>query len=349
VPEDISLAPGLDALIRELPKVELHVHLEGSIVPELALRLAARRNVRLPGADEGVEGLRRAYRFRNFRDFLQVYVALSSTLQQGEDFAEVVFGVAEQLAAQRVRWAEMTFTPMTHVARGVDADAMLDGLAQGRTRARDELGVELAWVFDVVRSLPDQAEATLELALRGREHGVIAVGVGGPEGPAWTVAPLASMFARAKAEGLRSVPHAGEQYGGPSLRETLDLLAPDRIGHGVRCLEDPAITAELAARGIPLEVCPSSNVALGVVASLAEHPLPRLLEAGLKVSLGSDDPPLFGTMLVEEYRRCAHAFGWGLNELCSIAGAAIEHSFMSAERKQTLRAEQARVAASFAS
>ncbi|MFO7564250.1 MAG: adenosine deaminase [Enhygromyxa sp.] len=344
--DSFVLSPDLDALISELPKVELHVHLEGSIVPELALRLAARRGVRLPGAEEGVEGLRRAYRFRSFRDFLEVYVALSSTLQQAEDFADAVFGVAEQLAAQRVRWAEVTFTPMTHVARGVDADAMLDGLAQGRARAREELGVELAWVFDVVRSLPEQADATLELALRGREHGVIAIGVGGPEGPKWSVAPLASMFARARAEGLKSVPHAGEQWGAPSLRETLELLAPDRIGHGVRCLEDPEITRELIDRQVKLEVCPSSNVALGVVASVAEHPLPRLLEAGLAVSLGSDDPPLFGTTLVDEYRRCAHAFGWGPEELLAIAAAAVEHSFMPEDRKQALRAEQARVARS---
>jgi adenosine deaminase len=338
----------VDELILALPKAELHVHLEGSIVPELALRLAARRNVRLPGADEGVEGLRRAYQFRSFRDFLNVYVALSSTLQQAEDFAEVVVGVAEQLAAQRVRWAEMTFTPMTHVARGVDAEAMLEGLAHGRRRARDELDVEIAWVFDVVRSFPEQADATLELALRHRDHGVIAVGVGGPEGPAWSVAPLASMFTRAKAEGLKSVPHAGEQWGAPSLRETLDLLAPDRIGHGIRCLEDPEIVAELIDRAVKLEVCPSSNVALGVVASLAEHPLPRLLDAGLQLSLGSDDPPLFGTTLVEEYRRCAQAFGWGPEAILARARAAVDHSFMPDERKQALWAEQAQVAADHA-
>ncbi|HLT34930.1 MAG TPA: adenosine deaminase [Enhygromyxa sp.] len=345
---DELLPPGLDALIRELPKVELHVHLEGSIVPELALRLAARRNVRLPGAEQGVEGLRRAYRFHSFRDFLDVYLALSSTLQQAEDFADAVFGVAEQLAAQRVRRAEMTFTPMTHVARGVDADAMLDGLAHGRARARDQLGVELAWVFDVVRSLPDQADATLELALRGQPHGVVAVGVGGPEGPPHSVAPLASMFARARSAGLKSVPHAGEQHGAPSLRETLDLLAPARIGHGVRCLEDREITAEIVDRGIALEVCPSSNVALGVVASLAEHPLPRLLDAGISVSLASDDPPLFGTTLVDEYRRCALAFGWDAAQLLALAGAAVEQSFMPDDRKQALRAEQARVAAEVA-
>jgi adenosine deaminase len=332
------------ALIEALPKVELHVHLEGSIVPELALRLAARRKVLLPGADEGVEGLRRAYRFTSFREFLKVYVALSSTLQQAEDFAEAVFGVATELARQRVRWAELTFTPMTHVTRGVDADAMLGGLAHGRARAKAELGVELSWVFDVVRSLPDQAAGTLELALRGQDQGVIAVGVGGPEGPAWSVAPLSEMFGRARAAGLRSVPHAGEQHGPASLRETLDLLAPDRIGHGIRCLEDPELTAELVDRGIPLEVCPSSNVALGIVASLAEHPLPRLQAAGLALSLNSDDPPLFGTTLVDEYRRCAAAFGWGVEEVLAIAGAAVEQSFMSAARKAELRAEQVALA-----
>lgn len=339
----ISLDPALEAFIRACPKVELHVHLEGSLLPELALRLARRRNIDLPGAERGEQGLREAYRFTSFHDFLNIYIALSSTLQQAEDFADAVVGVGEALAAQQVRRAEMTFTPMTHVARGVDPDAMLDGLAEGRRRARQQHGVELAWVFDVVRSLPEQAEQTLALALQAREDGVIALGVGGPEGPAWSVAPLASMFARGKAEGLKSVPHAGEQWGAPSLRETLDLLAPDRIGHGVRCLEDAGIVAELRDRGIPLEVCPSSNVALGVSASWDAHPLPRLMEAGLAVSLGSDDPPLFGTTLIEEYRRCAATFGWGRQELLAIAQAAVEQSFMGEGAKVSLLAEQARV------
>lgn len=347
-PLDTRLDIRLDTLIDALPKAELHVHLEGSMAPELALRLAARHGIQLPGADEGVEGLRRAYRFTKFLDFLKIYVALSSTLQQAEDFAEAVFAVAEGLAQQRVRWAEMTFTPMTHVSRGVDPDAMMAGLAEGRQRARAELGVELRWVFDVVRSLPEQADQTLELALRGREDGVIALGVGGPEGPPWTVAPLASMFARAKSEGFKSVPHAGEQHGCESLRETLDLLAPDRIGHGVRCLDDPEMVAELVDRALPLEVCPSSNAALGVVASLAEHPLPKLIEAGLAVSLGSDDPPLFGTTLVEEYRRCARAFAWGPDQVVAIARAAVEHSFMGEDRKRALLDEQDRVAAEWA-
>lgn len=336
---------GLDALIAALPKAELHVHLEGSIVPELALRLAARHGVALPGADGGVEGLREAYHFKSFRDFLKVYVALSKTLQQAEDFCEAVVGIAQGLAAQQVRWVEMTFTPMTHVVQGVDPDAMLDGLAQGRRRAREEHGVEFAWVFDVVRSFPDQGEGTLELALRGRDQGVVALGIGGPEGPRWSVAPLASVFARAKAEGLKSVPHAGEQHGPPSLRETLDLLAPDRIGHGVRCVEDPELLAELVERQIPLEVCPSSNVVLGVSPSLAEHPLPRLLEAGVALSVGSDDPPLFGTTLNEEYRRCAGEIGLSREQLLGLARAAVDHSFMAEDRKRALLDEQAAVAA----
>ncbi|WP_181232888.1 adenosine deaminase [Enhygromyxa salina] len=340
---------GVDELIAALPKAELHVHLEGSIVPELALRLAARRGVALPGAERGVEGLREAYRFASFRDFLKVYIALSNTLQQAEDFSDAVFGIAEGLAAQRICWVEMTFTPMTHVTQGVDPDAMLAGLADGRRRALDQLGVEFAWVFDVVRSLPEQGPQTLELALRARDQGVIGLGVGGPEGPQWSVAPLAEVFERGRSEGLKSVPHAGEQHGPPSLRETLDLLAPDRIGHGVRCLEDPELTAELADRQIPLEVCPSSNVALGVVPSFAAHPLPRLLAAGVELSLASDDPPLFGTTLIEEYQRCAAAFEWGPAQVLAIAQAGVRHSFMPEQRKRELLAAQRQVAQAHAS
>ncbi len=336
------LDPRVAALIRALPKAELHVHLEGSLLPELALRLAERRGVQLPGAERGLEGLREAYRYRHFGDFLRVYVAISSTLQQAEDFSDAVAGVAEQLAAQNVRWAEITFTPMTHVARGVDAQAMLAGLAEGRSRART-LGVEIAWVFDIVRSLPHQAEATLALALQARDQGLIGLGVGGPEGPRWPTEPLAPVFARAKAEGLRSVPHAGEQDGPASVRTTLALLDPDRIGHGVRSIEDRELLAELRDRGIALEVCPSSNVALQVVPSLAAHPLPELLAAGIELSLGSDDPPLFGTTLVDEYLRCAEVFGWTIDDVVALASAAVEQSFMPVERRDALWAEQVAV------
>ena len=344
---DIDLAPAMEKLIRALPKAELHVHLEGSIVPELALRLATRRGVKLPGAEGGVEGVRQAYRYRSFSDFIEIYIALSSCLDQAEDFALAVTGVAAELGAQQVRWAEITFTPMTHVRRGVDQDAMLAGLAEGRRRARVEHGVEIGWVFDIVRSFPEQGPGTLALALKAREQGVIALGVGGPEGPRWPVDRLAPVFARAKAEGLRSVPHAGEQDGPASIRANLELLKADRLGHGVRCIEDAALMRELYDRMIPLEVCPSSNVVLGFYPDLQAHPLPKLMAAGLQLCINSDDPPLFGTSLVEEYRRCAAAYRWTVDDVVAMAAAAVEHSFMSEEGKQRLFAEQEAVANAF--
>jgi adenosine deaminase len=237
----------------------------------------------------------------------------------------------------------MTFTPMTHVSRGVDADAMLDGLVRGRVEALEAHGVELAWVFDIVRTLPEQAAPTLDLALSARAPGVVGLGLSGPEARPHDVAALAPVFERARAHGLASLPHAGEMAGPESVRKALDLLRADRIGHGVRSLEDPGLVERLVAERVPLEVCPSSNVALGVVPTLAHHPLPALLEAGVEVSLASDDPPLFGTSLTEEYRRCARAFAFDASAIRMLAAAAIRHARLPESRKAALLAEQAAV------
>jgi aminodeoxyfutalosine deaminase len=319
---------GLEAFVRALPKAELHLHLEGSMRPALARRLAARRGVELPSAYLGPDAGLPA--FADFEAFIALYMALSSCLQQAEDVLAVVDDLAEQLDAQGVRYAEVTFTPLTHVRRGVAPQVLVDGLIAGRDAARRR-DVEVRYVFDVVRCFPDQAAPTLDFAraMRAREEAsVVGLGIGGPEGPKWPTQPLVPTFHAARAEGLHSVPHAGEQWGPSSIREALDLALAERIGHGVRCLEDPALVRTLCERGIPLEVCPTSNVALGVAPSLAEHPLPQLLEAGLRVSLGSDDPPLFGTDLVSEYVRCAEAFGWGPATIRGLARASLEHAFM---------------------
>lgn len=335
----------LRAFVRALPKAELHVHLEGSIPPELALVLAARHGVRLPGADGGVQGVRAAFRFVDFRRFIEVYLALSRCLRTVTDVREVVVALAERAAAQGVVHAEVTFTPMTHIVRGVAAEVLIEGLVEGRARAA-ELGVSLMFVPDIVRGFADQAAPTLDfaLALRRREDGAVAgLGLAGPEGDDHPLAPVLDVFARARSEGLRSLPHAGEFLGPPSVRAAMDELAADRIGHGVRAIEDADLVAELAARQIPLEVCPSSNVALGVVADLDDHPLPRLLAAGVAVSLATDDPALFGVDLVDEYLRCAAAYGWGPATLRSLAEASLRHASLTPERREVWLAATAAV------
>jgi aminodeoxyfutalosine deaminase len=329
-----------------LPKAELHLHLEGSVTPEVALRLAARRGVRLPGDDRGPEGLRAAYRFTGFRDFIELYIAVSRCLQRSEDIVDITVDLARRLADQNVRWAEVTFTPMTHVARGIAFEPLWDGLHEGRVRAEAEHGVCLRWVFDVVRSFPDQAEPTIDFAMgmQRRDPGsVVGVGVGGPEGDRYPMDVIATQVRRAKAEGLHSLPHAGENAGASSIWTAVRELAADRIGHGVRCLEDPALVDHLREHAIPLEVCPGSNVALKVVPSLREHPLPRLLAAGLPVTLGSDDPPMFGTDLVAEYCSSADAFGWDAAMLRRLADASFVHAFAPPDRIAGWRAEVAAV------
>ena len=340
------MTSALQRFVAALPKVELHVHLEGSIEPHLALRLAARRGVRLPGAQEGVEGLRRAYRFGSFDDFLRLYIALSRCLQEVEDFTDACLGLGRSLAEQNVRYAEVTFTPMTHVARGVPLDVLHEGLEQGRAQVAERFGVVLRWVFDVVRSFPDQAQPTLGFALehqRRDEGSVVGLGVGGPEAGTFDMRAIIAAFAIGRSEGLHSLPHAGEMAGPESIWTAVEDLRAERIGHGFRCLEDPELVAHLRREGIALEVCPSSNVALKAVPDLAAHPLPRLLEAGLAVSLGSDDPPLFGTDLVGEYVRCAETFGWDVATIRALAAAAVGHAFIDAEQAADLEAAQAAV------
>jgi adenosine deaminase len=316
-------AASLAAFARRLPKAELHVHLEGSIPPQLALQLAARHGVRLPGADRGVVGVREAFRFVDFGRFIEVYIALSRCLQTVDDVRDVVVALADRLASQGVAHAEVTFTPMTHIARGVAVDTLVEGLAEGREAARDR-GVSIAYVTDIVRSFADQAEPTLgfALALRRRiDAGVAGLGLAGPEGGDHPVEPMVDVFARARAAGLRSLPHAGEFLGPHSVRAAIEQLGASRIGHGVRAIEDPRLLDEIAARGIWLEVCPSSNVALGVYPSLAEHPLPRLMAAGVPVTIATDDPALFGVDLVDELVRCADAYGWSAATVHGLAVA----------------------------
>lgn len=308
-----------------LPKAELHVHLEGAIEPELLLALAARRRVDLPAGDAA--GLREWMRFRDFEHFVDVYLTCSRCLRDPEDFQRLLDDFASRQEAQNVVYTEVHFTISTHLANGANGDEVGQALGEAIVAAERRRGVTIRLIPDIVRNLERaRADRTIEWALEHRRHGVVALGLGGIEDrPA---APFGEHFRAARQAGLHVTAHAGEQCGPERVREVLEVCRPERVGHGIRVLEDPELTARLAADGVPLEVCPTSNVRLGYAASLAEHPFPRLVEAGLAVSLGSDDPTLFSTTLLDELAAVATAFDYSRGEMAGFARAAFEHAFL---------------------
>jgi aminodeoxyfutalosine deaminase len=326
---------GLTTFVDALPKVELHVHLEGSIAPSTLLGLArSQPDSMLPRSEEG---LRELYRFRDFAHFLEVYLLICHHLRSAEDFALITRELGASLAAQNVRYAEVTVTPMGHVLRGVAPEALFEGIEQGRAEVEAQHGVRLRWSTDIDgRGGPDLAVETVKLVLRHRPAGLVSLGLGGEEVPR---AQFERAFEIARDAALHSVPHAGEAAGPESVWEAIDRLGAERIGHGVRCLEDPELVAELRRRRIPLEVCPTSNVRTRVVADLAAHPLPRLIEEGLVVTLSSDDPPMFGTSLRDEYIAVARVLGLSPVGLRDLARNAARAAFLPRADAQVLIAE----------
>ena len=334
--------------IDELPKVELHVHLVGSASVATVLELARRHpdgHVPLTGPE-----LASFYEFRDFPHFAAVYHAVSGLLREPADVAELVLGAARDLAGQNVRYAELTVTPYTFTAAGMPAAALTEALDVAARAARHEYGVELAYIFDIAGELGAAAAyATLEHALSWRPEALTGFGLAGIEQarPA-CLDVFREVFGAAIAAGLHSVPHAGEMSGPETIWEALTGLRAERIGHGLSCLADPRLVAELRERQVPLEVCPTSNVCTRQVPDLASHPLPRLLAEGLFVTLNSDDPPMFGTTLTREYRRAASAFGLSRGQLAELAKNGVRASFLDAGAKQALIAEIDSVAAAAA-
>jgi aminodeoxyfutalosine deaminase len=344
------IAPETAAFIQAMPKAELHIHLEGSIQPATLLALAARhgRTNHLPSTD--VAALQAWFRFTDFPHFIHIYMLISDLLRTPEDFALIVHDFAADMAAQNIRYREVTFTPFTHTDlqhKGLTIDHLLAGLEEGRRVARDEFGVELRWVFDIPRNAsfrrdgsydPYPAERTLAYAVQGMAHGVVGFGLGGNEVGA-PPAPFAHAFRAAKAAGLRALPHAGETMGAASVRDAVELLGAQRIGHGVRAIEDPALLALLHDRQIPLEINPTSNICLHVYRRLAEHPFPHLDRMGIPVTVNSDDPPLFNTTLSQEYAVLVREFGYDHAGLARIARNAFVYSAAEAAVKARLLAE----------
>ena len=326
---------GLHEFITAMPKVELHVHLEGSIRPATLLTLAEGNGLRLPATD--LEGLRDFYRFTDFDHFIRVYFTVSGCLKTVDDFSLIAYEFGADMARQNVRYAEVTFTPQTNVTNtGLPFDAILEGLNDGRARARAAFGVEMAWVLDIVRDAPQTGHAVASWAAGALDRGVVGLGLGGPE-RGHPPEPYADAFAFARAAGLHSVPHAGEVAGPESVWGALRSLKAERLGHGVRSVEDPALLDYLRDNQVPLEVCPTSNLRLGVYPSYAAHPIRRLWDEGLYVTVNSDDPPMFETDLVTEYTVLVTRLGFGAHELEAESLNALQASFLPPARKEEMK------------
>jgi adenosine deaminase len=331
-----ATAPGgLTAFIQAMPKVELHVHLEGATQPAALLKLAQRHGIALPA--DTVEGIRQWYQFTDFPHFIEVYMQVSACIRTPDDIELLAREFLQGQAAQNIRYSEVTYTPYTHyLQKGLAFADQLAAINRAQAWAEAELGVTMSLVIDIARNVtPAEGLITADWAISGIGNGVVAFGLGGPEvghPPEW----FAEAFARTRAAGLPGVPHAGETVGPASIRGALDALHAVRIGHGVRCLEDPALVAELRERQIPLEVCPTSNICLKVFDRFEHHALPRLLDAGLYVTLNSDDPPMFNTTLTDEYLRSAAVFGLDVGMVEQLVLNAVRASFLPHSVKANL-------------
>ncbi len=305
-----------EALIAELPKAELHIHIEGSLEPELMFALAGRNGVSLPYAN--VEALRRAYAFGNLQDFLDLYYRGMSVLRQEADFFDLAMAYFRRVGSQNLRYAEIFFDPQGHTARGVAFDTVLDGLARAQETARAELGIKARLIMCFLRHLDEAgAERTLDQALEHRDR-IIGVGLDSSE-MGHPPAKFKRVFRRAREAGFRLVAHAGEEGPPEYVWEAIDVLGIERIDHGNRAMEDEALVERLARDRIALTVCPLSNLRLRVVKELKRHPLRRMLDEGLVVTLNSDDPAYFGGYMNENFSALAGALDLSAAEIIDIA------------------------------
>jgi adenosine deaminase len=321
----------LPALLRTAPKAELHIHIEGSLEPELIFKLAKRNNVAL--AYPSVEALKAAYAFSDLQSFLDIYYAGASVLLKEEDFFEMAWAYFEKASADNIVRAELFFDPQTHTARGVDIGIVIRGLHHACRRAHAELGISADLILCFLRHLSEEdALATLEAALPYREH-FIGVGLDSSE-QGHPPEKFTRVFAKCRELGLHIVAHAGEEGPPDYIHQALDILKVERIDHGVRSLEDPALVQRLARERIPLTVCPLSNVKLCVFKDLSQHNLPALLEAGLCAMVNSDDPAYFGGYLNQNLVETFEALPQlGPREAHQLLRNSFEASFVSPERK----------------
>jgi adenosine deaminase len=315
----------VEAFIRGLPKAELHIHLEGSLEPEMLFELADRNRVAI--RFDSVEQLRSAYRFSDLQSFLDLYYEGVSVLVRGEDFRDLTRQYTEHAWRDNVRHVEVFFDPQVHTDRGIAFETVVGGIHEALASARREHGITSRLIMCFVRHL-SQAEAitALEQALPFRDQ-IAGVGLDSSE-LGHPPSKFVDVFARARAEGFHVVAHAGEEGPPEYIRQALDQLGAERIDHGVRAMEDPDLVRRLVHDRIPLTVCPLSNVKLGVFPSMRAHNLRQLLDAGLLVTLNSDDPAYFGGYLVDNYLAAQRALDLDRNDIHRIAANGFEASFL---------------------
>lgn len=321
-----------------VPKAELHLHIEGTIEPEHAFQMARQNGVVLPW--DSADALRRAYEFTDLQSFLDVYYAVTAVLQTAADFEAIVIAYLDRAVAQGVRHAELFFDPQSHTANGTDIDVVLNGLSRAVARSTETHGVSTSLILCFLRDRgPDEAMATLASAAASPDfHHVSAVGLDSAE-VGHPPEDFAAVFDEARRLGLRTVAHAGEEGPPAYVWSALDDLRVERIDHGVRSLEDPALIGRLVSEQVPLTVCPLSNVRLQVVRSIEEHPLPAMLRAGLLVSVNSDDPAYFGGYAGDNFAAAIRGLGLGLDDVRTLARNSFHSAFISERARSDWLAE----------
>jgi aminodeoxyfutalosine deaminase len=335
MPRQTPATPYAD-FVAGLPKAELHVHHVGSASPRIVSELAARHPGTVPS---DLDELREFYVFRDFGHFIEVYLAVVDLLREPQDIRLLTYEVASDMAAQNIRYAELTLTPWTSVQTGIPIEAFVEAVEDARVAAERDHGIRLRWIFDIPgESGLRAAQDTLGYALEHGPHTLVGFGLGGPE-VGVDRPQFADVFARARAAGLHSVPHAGETTGPQTVWDALRDLGAERIGHGTSSVQDPDLVAYLVEQRIPLEVCPTSNIATRAVDRLANHPIREMYDAGITVTVNSDDPPMFGTTLNTEYEIAAELLDLDESGIVRLARNAVQASYMSAPEKASLIAE----------
>ena len=319
-----------------IPKVELHVHLEGSVQPKTLLELAHRHQIALPADD--VQGLRKWYTFSDFNHFIQIYKAISTCLKTAEDIETITREFLCGQASQNILYSEVTFTPFSQfVNNQLGFHEQIDAVMRARTWAEKELGVTMNLIVDIPRIIsPEDGLRIADWVIERHHDGIVALGLGGPEvdHPAEI---YIQAYQRVHEAGIPCILHAGETVGPESIWSAIHSAASVRIGHGVRAIEDPALVAYLKETQLPLEVCPSSNICLKVYPSIQEHTLPQLVDAGLFVTINSDDPPMFNTTLTQEYQIISQVFGYDQEAIQKFVFNAVDVCLLSSDARQTLR------------